>query len=37
MNSGVFDTPVINMEVIFFKLCILSSSGICDIEVKKCP
>ena len=39
MNRGVFDTLLINMEVIFVKLCIglLSSSNICEIEVKKCP
>ena len=37
MNRGVFDTQLIIMKVIFFKLCIISSSDICEIEVKKCP
>ena len=35
MNREVFGTLLINMEVISFKLCIISSSRICEIEVKK--
>ena len=36
MNRGVFDIVLINVDVIFFQLCVFSSIYISEKEVKMC-